>query len=448
VTIEEISQRMAGAGTRLVRFLYCDLAGVIRGKAVHARVTPERLSVGIEIQQAALSYSLLDHLPPGERTGPVGEARLAAAPETFVVLPYGTRLAAVLCDLRRLDGEAWALCPRSFLRRQVERLAARGLRALAAFEPEFTLCRWQDGRWAPFDDSLRYATYGMMMAGGFIEDVVAALEAQGLEVEEYYPESGHGQQEISIRHTPALRAADNQVLYRETLRGLAGQHGLAVSMAPCPFPSQPTNGAHLHLSLWQADAEENAFYDAASGGLSELGRHFVGGLLAHLPALTALTSPSVNSYRRLQPGCGSGAFTCYGRDNREAAVRLPSPLRDRPAATTRIELRTVDNAANPYLALGATLAAGLDGIERRLEPGPPQQLDPMRLGEEARLQLGVRRLPTTRGAALEALLADATLREALGPELVAAYAAVKRQEIGDFSASDPGFEYKHHFLKY
>ena len=441
-------QQMAGAGTRLVRFLYCDLSGVIRGKATHARTLPQRLDSGLGLMQSAISLTLLDHLPAGEHHGPVGEVRLMPDPATFVMLPYGTRLAALLCDLELLDGTPSPLCPRTFLKHQLGRLTERGLGAVAAFEPEFTLCRWQENRWVPFDDSLRYATYGMMMAGGFIDDLVAALDAQGLAAEQYYPEGGDGQQEVSIRHAPALRAADNHVLYRETVRALAGQHGLAASMAPAPFPSQPGNGAHLHLSLWETATGRNAFVEAETGDLSQTGRHFIGGLLAHLPALTALTSPSVNSYRRLQPGAGSGAFICYGPDNREAAIRLPSPLRGAEEATTRLELRIVDNAANPYLALGATLAAGLDGLERELDPGPPQGLDPMRLGEEARLQLGVRRLPTSLAAALEALMDDTTLLAALGRDLAGAYLTVKRQEVGDFASADPSYEYKHHFMKY
>jgi glutamine synthetase len=448
VSVDEVVQRAAGVGTRLVRCLYCDNGGVIRAKAVHPRGLPRAAASGVGLMQAAQIHTMLDRLAPSERLGPVGEVRLWPDLSTFVLLPYGTRLAAMLCDLTALDGRPWALCPRSFLKRQVARLEMRGLRAQVAFEPEFTLCRWQENRWAPFDNSLRYSTYGMMMAGGFIDDLIAALDAQGLETEQYYPEQGHGQQEVTIQHAPALRAADNQVLYRETVRSLAGQHGLAASMAPRPFPSDSGNGAHLHLSLWEEATGRNLFHDPGAGGFSALGGQFVGGLLAHLPGLLALTCPSVNSYRRLQPSAWSGVFACYGLDNREAAIRLPSPLHGAEEETTRLELRAVDNAANPYLALGAALAAGLDGLDRRIDPGPPVLLDPLRLGEEARIQLGVRRLPTSLGAALDALQADPTLLSALGPELATAYAAVKRQEVADFAAADPDFEYAQHFLKY
>lgn len=448
MTVDEIAQRATGAGTRLVRLLWCDLSGVIRSKAVHPRLLPSVAVGGVGLMPAALLATLLDHVAPHERGSPVGEVRLRPDLATFRLLPYGTRLAALHADLATLDGAPWALCPRACLRRQVARLAGHGLRAQVAFETEFTLCRWQENRWTPFDDSLHYATYGMMMAGGFIEDLMVALEAQDLAPEHYTPGAGHGQQEVTIGPAPALCAADNHLLVRETVRALAGQHGLAASMAPRPFASDAGNAAHLHLSLWDESSGQNAIYDQDTGDLSAIGRHFIGGMLAHLPALLALTCPSVNSYRRLQPATLAGVFACYGPDNREAAIRLPAPLAGAEATTARLELRPVDQAANPYLALGAVLAAGLDGLERRLDPGPPLLLDPLRLGEEARLQMGVRRLPQRLPEALAALESDAALTAALGPELLAAYLAVKRQEVADFAAADSDYEFKQHFQKF
>ena len=155
---------------------------------------------------------------------------------------------------------------------------------------------------------------------------MAALEAQGITVEQYYPELGHGQHEISIRHAEALRAADNHIKLRETIRGVALEYGLYASLAPKPFPDQAGNGAHIHFSLWDADGR-NVFYDrAAPDGLSTIGRQFIAGVLDHLPALVALTCPSVNSYKRLQPQSWSSAYTAWGHDNREAAVRVASPF--------------------------------------------------------------------------------------------------------------------------
>ena len=164
---------------------------------------------------------------------------------------------------------------------------------------------------------------------------------------------------------PALTAADNHLKLRETIRSVAASHGLWASLAPKPFADQAGNGAHLHWSLWDTDGR-NVLYDAQAGGLSEIARHFIGGVLAHLPALLALTAPSVNSYRRLQPQAWSSAFAVYGADNREAAVRIPSPYWSDIAYSTNLELKPVDSSCNPYLALGGLIAAGLDGVDRQL----------------------------------------------------------------------------------
>src|SRR5205807_319966 len=155
-----------------------------------------------------------------------------------------------------------------------------------------------------------------------IDEIIAALEAQNLRVEQYLSELGHGQQEISISPASALEAADNQLIYRETVRSVAWNQGLIASFAPKPFSTQPGNGCHLHLSAWAGDrGDMNLFYDSSDPyKLSQLGYYFIGGILDHLPALLALTCPSVNSYRRLKPGSWASAYTCYGPDNREAAV--------------------------------------------------------------------------------------------------------------------------------
>ncbi len=240
-------------------------------------------------------------------------------------------------------------------------------------------------------------------------ELVAALEAQGLEVEHYYPELGHGQHELSIRHADALRAADNHVLYRETVRGVAFRHGLWASLAPKPIPDQAGNGTHLHASLTDllpdgAPGGRNAFADPADRyGLSQVGYHFIGGLLAHLPALVALSCASVNSYRRLAPQMWASAYTCYGMDNREAAIRICSPLRGDPGSSVNLELKPSDSSANPYLALGAFIYAGLDGIRGKLDPGEAVNVDPATLTDSERAASGAHRLPASLAAALDAL---------------------------------------------
>jgi glutamine synthetase len=258
---------------------------------------------------------------------------------------------------------------------------------------------------------------------------------------------------MTVRHGPALRAADNHVLYRETVRGVAFRRGLWASLAPKPVPDQAGNGCHLHLSLRDLGTDglpgdQPVFYDPADRYLlSATGYHFIGGLLAHLPALTALTCGSVNSYRRLAPQMWSSAYTVWGMDNREAAVRVCSPMRDDPALSVNLELKPSDSSANPYLALGACIQAGLDGIRRKLDPPEAVNVDPATLSDTERLAAGAHRLPGSLDAALDALEADELLMESLGGLRRRAYLAVKRSEAAAFADTDPAYECFEHFTK-
>jgi glutamine synthetase len=353
-------------------------------------------------------------------------------------------------DMQQQDGTPWAACPRAFLKRQIAACARAGFSVRAAFECEFMLAtRTPEGTFTPLDESLCFSGVGMTTSARVIDDIVAAFEAQGIEVDQFYPEYGHGQQEISIHHAPALAAADRQVYYRETVRNVAFNHGLYASLAPKPFPDQIGNGAHLHVSLWDPSGRRPLMHAPSDRyGLSQTGYHFLGGVLHHLPALLALTCPSVNSYRRLQPHAWSSAYTSWGPDNREAALRVPSPYRSDVAGSTNAELKACDSSSNPYLALGGLLAAGLDGVRRRLSPGEPVLIDPGRMSEEERAARKIRRLPATLREALDHLEEDAVLTEALGPLLTRAFVAVKRLEWESFSKEDVAYEVKHHFWKF
>ena len=452
----------AGEGFELVRFLYADHGGVIRGKAAAAEFLPERIESGIGHTVAMMAMTMLDTLQPVDGMSPVGEVRIKPDPATLVALPYAPGAGAMLADLVRLDGEPWEACARTFLKQAIAELASEGYEMTAAFEPEFTVGRRETDpgggpdHLVPLDDSLCYSATGFDQAHDYVLEVVRALNAQGLRVEHYYPELGHGQQEISIRYARALRAADNHVLYRETVRGVAFRQGLWASLAPKPIATQAGNGAHIHASLVTQGSDETgatdgrpALADASDQyGLSKTGYYFIGGLLAHLPALVALTCGSVNSYRRLQPQFWSSAYTVYGMDNREAAVRICSPLRGDPGSSVHLELKPSDSSANPYLALGALIHAGLDGIRRQIDPGPAVNVDPATLSEAERAAVGALRLPRTLTEALDALAADDLLTKALGPLRSAAYQAVKRAEAATFADRGAEFECFQHFLRF
>ena len=437
----------------LTRFFYVDHGGIVRGKAAATSRLIERIESGVGHTRAMMAMSMMDELSPVEGMGPVGEVRIKPDPDTFVTLPYAPGAGAMLADLVNPDGSPWDGCARTFLKRAIAELAGEGYELQASFEPEFTLGRHEGASFTPIDESLCYSATGFHLAHDYTIDLVDALLKQGLEVEHYYPELGHGQQEVPIRHASALRAADNHVLLRETARAVAIRHGLWASFAPKPLPAQAGNGAHLHASLWAGG--RNAFADPAGRyGLSAVGYHFLAGILAHLPGLVALTCGSVNSYRRLAPSTWSGAFACYGPDNREAAVRICSPIGSQ--GSVNLELKPIDSSGNPYLALGAFIYAGIDGIRRELDPGEPVLVDPATLpgrepdptlADDPRLRLPAR-LPASLREALGALSADPVLMSALGPLRSTAYLAVKRSEVEHFLNHDVEYECRQHWQKF
>jgi glutamine synthetase len=445
VTNEDVVRRADEAGLRLVRFLWCGNDGTVRAKASGRHGLEGRLEAGIGLTVAMQAMNSLDQLQRVAGMGPVGEVRLVPDPETFRVLPYAPHAGALLTDHMGLDGEPAPVCQRSFLKRMEARLAERGLVLRASFENEFSLATRVEGAYVPIDSALCFSTIGATAAQDYVDDLAAALDAQRIPLEQYYAELGHGQQEISTPHAPALQAADEQLLVRETIRGVASGHGLVASLAPKPWPDNAGNGGHVHFSLWEGD--RNRFYGDLDG-LSSEARSFVAGVLEHLPGLCALTAPSFNSYHRILPQYWAGAFVCWGVDNREAPVRIASTFRGSEEASTNAELKACDASCNPYLALGALIAAGLDGLERELEPPEPVDVDPAALDDAERARRGILPLPATQAEALDALEQDELLLDALGPVLAGSYLAVRRSEWAAYSAGDAAFEQQGHFEKY
>ncbi len=445
----DVASQADDADLRLVRFLWCGNDGTIRAKASSLDGLEGRIRSGIGLTVGMQAMNSLDQLQPVEGMGPVGEVRLVPDPETFRVLPYAPRMGALLVDHVALDGAPAPVCQRSFLKRMEARLSERGATLEVAFENEFSLATVVDGRYVPIDSGLCFSTISATAAQEFVDELVDALDAQGIVLEQYYSELGHGQHEISTGHAPALRAADEQLLVRETLRGVAARHGIVASLAPKPWPDNAGNGGHIHFSLWEADGSRNRFHDSgAPDGLSAEARSFVAGVLEHLSGLCGLTAPSFNSYHRIVPQFWAGAFVCWGHDNREAPVRVPSVFGGMEEASTNVELKSADASSNPYLAVGGLIAAGLDGLERGLEPPAPVEVDPATIDEREREEHGIVPLPASQAEALDALAADEVLTGALGEVLAESYLAVRRSEWDAYSAGDEAFEQQGHFLKY
>lgn len=367
------------------------------------------------------------------RTGPRSEYYARADLRTLKALPWMPGVARVACD-GFVAGEPFANCPRQVLRRAAGRLAQRGWTLQVGIEPEFFLLKKQDGEWRPFDDADRldkpsYDLKSLPRQGRFLVDLRTALEAAGMKVLQTDHEDAHGQYEINFENAEAATSADNVALFKLAASALAEREGAVFSMMPKPFANQPGSGLHFHVSLW--DGERCVFSNADDApGVSPLAGHFIAGVLAHSAALTALAAPTVNSYKRLVVGKSlSGttwapAYVAHGPNNRTAVVRT---------LNGRFEWRLPDASANPYLALAGLIEAGLDGVDRALDPGPASTDDLFALDLAQIRARGIPLLPQSLAEALAALRADEVVRGALGPSLANEFDRLKRIEWTEYA---------------
>jgi len=436
----EVVNQCTDGSIDLVRIFYLDSSGVVRGASVPADEVESYLTEGVNFARTQQAFSVLDYPVAGtDVSAPVGEVRVVPDPETFTPLPYAERTAAMVGSFRTLDGELWEYGPRARLEAYLEDFP---FTPSSSFEGEFYLGRrGEEGKLTPFDESGCYAADGMQSAHHIVLDMIDSLRAQDMDLALYYPEYGPGQQEIVIKHERGIQSADNNILYKQTIKAIAAEHGVEATFMPKPFPEKPGSGAHLHLSLW--DGDKNLFFDAnkqSRYAISEMAKHFIAGVLEHSNALVALTAPNVVSYKRLQPQMWASAYAAWGEDNRETMVRVPSASARNPEGSTRIEYKAIDNTANPYLAILGLLAAGMDGIERELDPGKPIKQDPHALSDAEREERSIDRYPETLQEALDALKMDDVLRDALGEGLLETYLTIKREQVTEFNSSVTDWE--------
>ncbi len=405
-----------------VRFAFVDHAGIPKAKAVYRDGFERRARAGVGLAKGVLALDPSGALHTDSGLSPVGECRLIPDLSTLTVLPFARAQAMAACDMMEPDAVTpWDGCPRGALKRVLGRLGEGGYRAVASYEYEFYV--W--GPDGPLDLTPYAGSYALTPAAEFMAALAETLERMNIPPEQCHAEVGHGNLELSVGETNALAAADRRVMVLETIRGVAHSMDLDTTMAPKPYLDAAGNGHHLHLSIF--DGDDPVLFDA-SGDMSEAGFGFVAGILEHLPAVMSFTAASPNSYQRLAPGMWASAYAAYGLDNREAAVRIPSPVAGSESATANVEIKPVDVTANPYLAIAASLAAGMDGMQRGLDAGDPVMVDPAALGEEERESQGIRPLPSSLDEALDALENDDVLKDALGESLVRAHVAVGRAQ--------------------
>ena len=421
----------------LAIFLTNDLTGISRGRAFPARDLGHRMEAGVGWVPA--NHALTPFGDIGENPfGPLGDLRLQPELESpgFKLTGFGEDpgLLAFLCDIIETDGRPWGGCPRNFARQALADLEREtGLTVKASFEQEFFLLG--------IDLAVNSAFTLIDFRGvqNFLGALSEALGAAGVEPETILREYGPQQFELTMKPARGLAAADRAVILREVTRDVARQFGGRACFAPIIDPVSVGSGVHIHFSLETPDGRAATHDPERPGGISERAGSFVAGVLRHMPALCALSAPSVISYLRLTPHRWSSGFNCFGYRNREAGVRI-APVDDTPgreiARQAHLEFRAGDATASPYMQLGALVRAGLEGMRAKLPAPPLVEGDPADLSAAQLKKLGIRRLPDSLSVALGELEKDMTAMGWLPEPLRKAFFALKRTEMAKLEHLD------------
>jgi glutamine synthetase len=363
---------------------------------------------------------------------------------TFSPIPWepgtngdGSKLATgsarVICDVYTPNGDPFPGDPRGVLKRQLERAKALGFTFNTGPELEFFLLRRENGSVEPLPhDAAGYFDLSEDLGTEVRKEMMNGLEDFGIKVETAHHEVATGQHEIDFQYADALRTADNAVTFKTTLKAVAAAHGLYATFMPKPFFGINGSGMHTHMSLWDEKKGRNAFADPKDPyGLSELARSYIAGILEHARGMIAVLAPLVNSYKRLVPGFEAPVYIGWARINRSALIRIPQ-ISAGQVNSTRIELRCPDPSSNPYLAFAAMLAAGLDGVERKLSPPEPVEENLYHFDTAKLSSRGIRQLPGTLREAVDELSADAVIGDALGEHILERFVEAKNEEWDEY----------------
>jgi len=420
---------------RFVRLWFTDVLGFLKSVAVAPAELEGAFAEGIGFDGSAI-----------EGFARVYEADMLAKPDpsTFQILPWrgeGPSTARMFCDILMPDGSASFADPRNVLKRTLARAADQGFTFYTHPEIEFYL--FKDAPRAgvvpePIDRSGYFDHAAHSDGSDFRREAITMLEAMGISVEFSHHEGGPGQQEIDLRYADALTTADNIMTFRTVIREVALNQGIWATFMPKPFTEYPGSGMHTHVSLFEGD--QNAFYEPGSEyQLSKTGRQFIAGVLEHAKEISVVTNQWVNSYKRMMFGGEAPSYVCWGHNNRSAMVRIPM-YKPNKGPSTRIELRTVDAACNPYLAFAVVLAAGLKGIENGYDLPREAEDDVWALTEKERRALGIDPLPKNLNDAIQVAEQSELLAETLGEQVFDFFLRNKRVEWDEYRGEVSAFE--------
>ena len=425
--VDEVMARAERDNVRFVNLQFTDIVGLVK-------------SVTIPIEQFS---DAIEHGKWFDGSSIEGFARIAESDmylmpdlRTFQIIPWErgeNTTARTICWVYNPTGELFPGDPRAVLARVTKEAEEMGYVFNAGPEVEFFLFRRDEsGRIQPLPhDQAGYFDFSTDLASTVRKEMVNALEEMGIKVETSHHEVAAGQHEIDFEYADALTAADNTVTFKYTLKAIAQQHNLHATFMPKPIFGINGSGMHTHQSLFDRDGN-NVFADSSDEyGLSAIAKHFIAGQLHHAQAMAAVVAPTVNSYKRLVPGYEAPVYVSWARVNRSALIRVPRTTRGRPKAT-RVEIRCPDPSCNPYLALSVMLAAGLDGIRRKLALPEPVEENLYTFDEDERVRRQINVLPGSLGAALDELGKDDVIQDALGPHVCARFLEAKTIEWNEY----------------
>ncbi len=438
---QEVLDELERENVDFVRLQFTDITGTVKNVSIPAHQVEKAFDEGIWFDGSSIE---------GFARIQESDMRLEPDPSTFTVLPWrsdgDTASARLICDVVNTDGTPFDGGPRQVLKRVLSKAEQMGYTVSIGPEPEFFLFEKDDEGKAttiPHDSGGYFDLAPKDMASDVRREVIFTLEQMGFEIEASHHEVADGQHEINFKYDDALSAADNIATFRAVVRAVAEQNDIHATFMPKPIAEINGSGMHCHISLFDEDG--NAFADDDDEfNLSQTAYHFMGGVLDHAKAFTAITNPTINSYKRLVPGYEAPVYIAWSDVNRSALIRVP----DAAGTSSRFEIRSPDPSCNPYLALAAIIEAGLNGIENESDPGDPVRDDIYEFDEEKREEHGITMLPGRLMSALDALEEDDVVREALGDHVTEKFIKAKKSEHDEYKMYVSGWEKEKYLEKF
>lgn len=440
-TKEDVLNLVRDEDVEFIRLQFTNLHGVLKNVAITANQLEKVLDNGCLFDVSAID---------GVRRVTGSERVLVPDFSTFEIFPWRPqqgKVARLLCEVHLPEGRPSEVGPRYILRRTLEAAAEKGYTFEVGPECEFFLFETDENTNPTVitHEQAGYFDVGPLDEGeNARRDIVMNLEDMGFEVEASHHEAAPAQHEIDLAYGEALDVADSIITFKLAVRTLAKRHGLHATFMPKPRNDVNGSGMHINMSLKKNGV--NIFSDPADeNGLSKEAYWFIGGLMKHLPGMAPITNPLVNSYKRLIPGYEAPVYVAWSAKNRNQMIRIPSRM---TGNSTRIELRSPDSSANPYLTIALCLAAGLDGIENKIEPPKAVDADINEMTAEERKELGIIKLPGTLVEALEEFKKDTFIRESLGDAAFEKYLIIKEKEWNDYNTKVSEWELKEYLNRY